>query len=208
MGESMSPGGVGVKRTGRLREAFPGDDVPRYLIHDRDTIFGDLIVGATRNMGIKSKRIACRSPWQNGICERWIGSWRRELLDHVVPLSEAHLRRLLLEYVRYYQDDRTNLGLGKNTPAGRVRLRHQIADPYRLSPVWTADGIMASHGCKDRGALCVRARPSSQDGSPRCQDGRTGHPCHGAQPGRPPRGRPRNRPGSSGSIPTRVPWDP
>jgi transposase InsO family protein len=104
----------------QLREAFPGEDVPCFLIHDRDSIFSDRVVGATRNMGIESKRTSYRSPWQNGIAERWIGSCRRELLDHVVPFGEAHLRRLLFQYVRYYHDDRTHLGLGKDTPGGRL----------------------------------------------------------------------------------------
>ncbi len=104
----------------QLREAFPGDDVPRYLIHDRDSIFGDLVVTSAEAMGVESKRTSFRSPWQNGLCERWIGSCRRELLDHVVPFGEAHLRRLLQEYVRYYHDDRTHLGLGKETPGGRL----------------------------------------------------------------------------------------
>ena len=103
----------------QLREAFPGDEVPRHLLHDRDCIFSDLVDGAITSMGIEPKRTSFRSPWQNGLCERWIGSCRRELLDHVVPFGEAHLRRLLLEYVRYYHDDRTHLGLGKETPARR-----------------------------------------------------------------------------------------
>jgi transposase InsO family protein len=93
--------------------------VPRHLIHDRDSIFSDLVDGAAMSMGITPQRTSYRSPWQNGLCERWIGSCRRELLDHVVPLGEAHLRRLLRDYVRYYQDDRTHLGLAKETPALR-----------------------------------------------------------------------------------------
>jgi len=103
----------------QLREAFPGDDVPRHLIHDRDSVFSALVDGAVTSMGITPKRTSYRSPWQNGLCERWIGSCRCELLDHVVPFGEAHLRHLLLAYVRYYHDDRTHLGLGKETPAGR-----------------------------------------------------------------------------------------
>ncbi len=64
-------------------------------------------------------RIAVRSPWQNGVAERFVGSCRRDLLDHVIVLNERHLKRLMNEYVRYYHDDRTHLGLGKETPAGR-----------------------------------------------------------------------------------------
>ena len=71
-------------------------------------------------MGSHPIRTAFRSPWQNGIAERWVGSVRQDLLDHVIVLNQRHLRRLLNEYVRYYHEDRTHLGLGKDTPDGRV----------------------------------------------------------------------------------------
>jgi putative transposase len=64
-------------------------------------------------------RIAFRSPWQNGVAERWMGSYRRDLLDHVIVLNERHLKHLLADYVRYYHEDRTHLGLAKDTPASR-----------------------------------------------------------------------------------------
>jgi putative transposase len=69
---------------------------------------------------IKPTGTAYRSPWQNGVAERWVGNVRRELLDHVVVFGERHLKRLLREYVSYYHEDRTHLGLGKATPAGRT----------------------------------------------------------------------------------------
>jgi hypothetical protein len=59
-------------------------------------------------------------PWQNGVAERWVGNCRRDLLDHVIPLNERHLKRLMSEYIAYYHDDRTHLGLDKETPGGRV----------------------------------------------------------------------------------------
>ena len=65
-------------------------------------------------------RTTIRSPWQNGVAERWVGSARRELLDHVIPLNEFHLRRLGREYLAYYHQDRTHIGLNKNTPAERA----------------------------------------------------------------------------------------
>jgi transposase InsO family protein len=68
---------------------------------------------------MQSTRTAYRCPWQNGIAERWVGSVRRELLDHVVVFSERHLQRLLRSYIAYYHDDRTHLGLGKQTPGQR-----------------------------------------------------------------------------------------
>jgi transposase InsO family protein len=79
----------------QLREAFPFDAAPRHLIFDRDSIFSTSVVSTVRSFGIKPSRTAWRSPWQNGIAERWIGSVRRELLDHIVVLGERHLRRLL-----------------------------------------------------------------------------------------------------------------
>ncbi len=103
----------------QLREAFPFDAAPRHLIFDRDSIFSTSVVSTVKSFGIQPTRTAYRSPWQNGVAERWIGSVRRELLDHVVVLGERHLRRLLRDYVAYYHDDRTHLGLGKATPSGR-----------------------------------------------------------------------------------------
>lgn len=64
-----------------------------------------------------------QSPWQNGVAERFVGSCRRDLLDHVIVFNERHLKRLMTEYVRYYQGDRTHLGLDKQTPAGRKAVR-------------------------------------------------------------------------------------
>jgi transposase InsO family protein len=104
----------------QLREAFPENTAPKYLVFDRDTIFGatkDLV----HRLGIEPKVIGFRCPWQNGAVERFIGTLRRELLDHVIVWDEAHLHRLLNEFVRYYHDDRTHLGLGKETPLHRPR---------------------------------------------------------------------------------------
>jgi len=69
--------------------------------------------------GIQPKRTRFRSPWQNGVAERWVGNCRRDLLDHVIILNERHLKRLMIEYIRYYHEDRTHLGLDKQTPAAR-----------------------------------------------------------------------------------------
>lgn len=103
----------------QLRNAFPWDTAPRYLIFDRDTKFGGSVREALRAFGVEPVRTAFRSPWQNGTAERWVGSVRRELLDHVVVLGEDHLRRLLLEYVAYYNEDRGHLSLDKDSPERR-----------------------------------------------------------------------------------------
>jgi putative transposase len=66
-------------------------------------------------------RTSFESPWQNGVAERWVGSCRRDLLDHIIAVDERHRKRLLYEYIRYYPEDRTHLGLGKGTPDRRNR---------------------------------------------------------------------------------------
>src|SRR6266851_502351 len=103
----------------QLREAFPFATAPRFLIHDRDAKYGTEVPAAIRSLKISAVRTSFASPWQNGVAERWVGSCRRELLDHVIALNERHLKRLLSDYVRYYHDDRTHLGLNKETPNRR-----------------------------------------------------------------------------------------
>ena len=107
----------------QLREAFPYDTAPRYLFFDRDSIFSAALVefiNIIRAMGTKPIRISYRSPWQNGTAERWIGSCRRELLEHVVVLGERHLVRLVRSYINDYHEDRCHLGLNKDTPNTRA----------------------------------------------------------------------------------------
>jgi len=101
-----------------LREAFPDDTSPKFLIFDNDSIFSARVAESIKNLGIGPQRTAFRSPWQNGIAERWVGSVRRELLDHVIVLNEDHLRRLLREYVDYYNADRVYTEL-RDSPNGR-----------------------------------------------------------------------------------------
>jgi putative transposase len=104
----------------QLREAFPYDSAPAYLIFDHATNFNEEVVDTVQSFGIQPKRTSLRSPWQNGVAERWVGSCRRDLLDHVIVLNERHLKRLMNEYIRYYHEDRTHLALDKRTPTGRV----------------------------------------------------------------------------------------
>jgi putative transposase len=105
----------------QLREAFPFELAPRFLIFDRDAKHGLVVPVAVRSLKISPIRTSFESPWQNGVAERWVESCRRDLLDHVIAVNERHLKRLLSEYVRYYHEDRTHLGLRKGTPAYRVR---------------------------------------------------------------------------------------
>ena len=103
----------------QLTEAFPWDGAPRYLIRDRDRIYGAVVMRRIRAMGIRDKPIAPSSPWQNGFAERLIGSIRRECADHFVVLGEAHLRRILRAYADYYNDIRTHRSLDKDAPVSR-----------------------------------------------------------------------------------------
>jgi len=95
-------------------EAFPFDEAPKYLLLDRDGIYGDEFVARVRGMGIEEVLTAPRSPWQNPYAERIIGSIRRECLNHVIVLNEEHLRRILREYFLYYHADRPHMSLESN----------------------------------------------------------------------------------------------
>jgi transposase InsO family protein len=103
----------------QITEAFPWKEAPRYLIPDRDAIYGAAVTRRLRAMGIRDKPIAPGSPWQNAFAERLIGSIRRECVDHVVVLGEAHLRRMLQSYARYYNEIRTHRSLNKDAPLTR-----------------------------------------------------------------------------------------
>jgi transposase InsO family protein len=93
--------------------------VPRWLILDNDAKFGNDVRRTIRMFGITEKRTSFRSPWQNGVAERWVGSVRSELLDHVNVVNERHLKRLLREYLSYCNRDRTPLGVDKDSPSSR-----------------------------------------------------------------------------------------
>jgi putative transposase len=102
----------------QLREAFPWDEAPRYLLHDRDHAF-DRVAGTAKAMGIEEVLTAPRAPWQNAFVERFIGSARRECLDHAIVFNEAGLQRLMTLYCSYYERSRTHLSLDKDTPIPR-----------------------------------------------------------------------------------------
>jgi transposase InsO family protein len=103
----------------QITEAFPWDGAPRYMIRDRDRIYGTIVTHRLCAMGIRDKPIAPASPWQNGFSERLIGSIRRECLDHVIVLGETHLRRILKLYADYYNSVRTHRSLHKDAPISR-----------------------------------------------------------------------------------------
>lgn len=102
----------------QLREAFPWNETPRYLVHDRDSAFSAWATTAAA-IGTEEILTAPRSPWQNAYAERLIGSIRRECLDHIVISNERGLRRVLDQYVAYYLKSRTHLALDKDAPVSR-----------------------------------------------------------------------------------------
>jgi transposase InsO family protein len=103
----------------QITEAFPWDGAPGYMIRNRDRIYGAVVTRRLRAMGIRDKPIARASPWQNGFAERLIGSIRRESVDHMIVLGEAHLRRILKSYAHYYNGLRTHRSLNKDAPVSR-----------------------------------------------------------------------------------------
>src|SRR5882672_9040864 len=120
----------------QITEAFPWAEAPRYLIRDRDRVYGTLVTRRLRAMGIRDKPTAPASPWQNGFAERLIGSIRRECVDHVIVLGEAHLRRILTKYAAYYNELRTHRSLGKDAPIHRA-IQHE----GRIASVPVVDGL-------------------------------------------------------------------
>ena len=105
----------------QIVEAFPDDTSPRFLIRDRDGIYGHIFRQRVRSMDIEEVVTAPRSPWQNPYVERLIGSIRRECLNHVVVLNERHLGRILRSYFAYYHESRTHLSLSRNSPVERQK---------------------------------------------------------------------------------------
>ena len=118
LGATMHPSAEWISR--QLTEAYGWEQGPGYLIRDRDSIYGDVFIRRLRAMGIRDRPTAPRSPWQNGYCERLIGSIRRDCLDHVVVFGERHLRQVLRSYANYYNQARTHLSLNKDAPVSRA----------------------------------------------------------------------------------------
>jgi transposase InsO family protein len=106
----------------QLTEACGWERTPKYIVRDRDRLYGEIFTRRLRAMGIRDRPTAPQSPWQNGHTERLIGSIRRECLDHIVVFGERHLRHMLLLYMEYYNDARTHLSLTKDAPISRAVL--------------------------------------------------------------------------------------
>jgi transposase InsO family protein len=104
----------------QLTEAYGWQQAPRYIIRDRDSVYGEVFLRRLRAMGKRDRPIAPRSPWQNGCAERLIGSIQRDCLNHVVVFGERHLRHLLKSYEEYYNEPRTHLSLHRDAPITRA----------------------------------------------------------------------------------------
>jgi transposase InsO family protein len=103
----------------QIVEAFPFEEAPRFMLRDRDGIYGKDFQDRVEHMGIKEVLIAPRAPWQNPYVERLIGSIRRECLDHVIVFGEEHLGQILASYFEYYHEARAHLSLERNSPIPR-----------------------------------------------------------------------------------------
>jgi putative transposase len=130
----------------QLVQAFPWDSAPRYLLRDRDGIFGGDFVQQVKVMGIKEVLSAPRSPWQRAYVERVIGTIRRECLDHLIVFNEASLRRTLCLYIDYYHRSRTHLALDKDSPEPRA------VQPPKLGPVVSVPQVGGLHHRYERRA--------------------------------------------------------
>lgn len=115
----------------QIVEAFPWDEAPRYLVRDRDAVYGLVVKRRLRALGIRDRPTAPRSPWQNPYVERLIGSVRRDCTDHVIVFGETHLQRIMSAYDSYYNQARTHLSLGKDVPVNRPieRIGRIVAQP-------------------------------------------------------------------------------
>jgi transposase InsO family protein len=104
----------------QIVNAIGAASVPARLTRDRNAIFGAAFDARVDHLGVRQVRTSPRSPWQNGYAERWIGTVRRELLDHVIVLGERHLLRLLRQHVAYCNEDRPHMSLGRDAPVARA----------------------------------------------------------------------------------------
>jgi len=124
----------------QIVEAFPWDTTPRYLVRDRDAVYGHVVKRRLRALGIRDRPTAPRSPWRNAYVERLIGSIRRECVNHMIVLGETHLRRMVSLYANYYNEAGTHLSLGRMRRSADL-LRALVAS---LPSPWSAACITAT----------------------------------------------------------------
>ena len=146
----------------QVSEAFPYDSAPRYLLRDRDSHFGPDVVRRVESMGIEEIVTAPGSPWQNPYCERLIGSFRRECLNHVIVLNERHLLRVLRSYASYYHSSRTHRSLHDDCPDPRPVESPVVPRPIRMgfSPPTMPRKRVRERRQRGRGLTRRNRRPS------------------------------------------------
>jgi putative transposase len=127
----------------QLREATPWGQAPKYLIHDRDNKYGRQFSAVAVSSGIKELRTPFRAPKANAHCERFIGSLKRECLDHMLILHRNHLHRLLIEFIDYYNHSRPHQGIGQRIPARFDQNYHPQSGQVVSTPV--LDGLHHSY---------------------------------------------------------------
>jgi len=118
------------------------------MIHDRSSVFSALVDQSLRSLGIEPVKTSFQSPWQNGAAERFVGSVRREILDHVIILNKRHLYKLFHEYLDYYHDDRTHYGLDKETPYSRP-VQARPSDTAKIMDLPRLGGLHHRYAWKD-----------------------------------------------------------
>ncbi|MGP8187364.1 MAG: hypothetical protein ACLQKY_14985 [Terracidiphilus sp.] len=143
------------------------------MIQDRDAIFNAGVIATMETLGVRSKRTSFKSPWQDGIVERFVGCCRSDLLDHVIVLNGRRLKRPMWGYVRHFHEDRTHLGLAKDTPTGRLREPNPsascrvVASPkvggwhHRDQLAACAAENLSNTGTADRSRVCAADRGAS-----------------------------------------------
>jgi transposase InsO family protein len=143
----------------QIVEALDVDGEATRLIRDRDGIYGAEFDARVNHLGIEQLRIAPRSPWQNGFAERWVGTLRRELLDHVIVLGERHLLRLVRQHVAYYNQDRPHMSLARDAPVARARQVELIPQPgpHCRGPDWrdVRDSLVPESGARPEAGRVV-----------------------------------------------------
>jgi putative transposase len=143
----------------QFREAIPADHAYRILIHDRDSIFSKEVDQGVRNLGLRVLKTPVRTPVANAICERAIGTMRRDCLDFVIPLNERHLHRILKEWINHYHEGRPHMSLGpgipqppRSLPVSLQDQRHRLPASRRLIVKAILSGLHHEYGLESRAA--------------------------------------------------------
>jgi putative transposase len=155
----------------QLREAIPSDHSYRFLLHDRDSVFSQQLDQSIRHLGLRVLKTPVRSPQANALCERFLGTLRRECLDFLIPLTENHLRYLLQEWVRYYHEGRPHMSLGPGIPQPPASLptllqdhRHWLPAHLRVAARPILGGLHHEYRLGQKAAYCGARPPSSKAG--------------------------------------------